>query len=144
MDRILDPVCQGVLFKVLNGGKKRRPSERPSIGETLFTHLIISADGSDVNDGVGVVKERRPCVSLPTRATDVVQPPLDSTIVMLNYEGVLRNANGLDPRVKDVVDGWHVSLFSNPRDLIKETKEYEAGSVCGGDGHGFRPPRIRK
>jgi hypothetical protein len=48
---------------------------------------------------------------------------------MLNDESVLRNANGLDPRVKDIINGWYISLFSNPCDLIKETIGYEAGSV---------------
>ena len=119
LDRILNPVCQRVLVQVLKG--ERRGGQRTSTGETRATHLVVGADGSDVNDGIGIVKERRPCVPLPTRPADVVKPPLYRTVAMLYREGVLGNADGLDPGVENIIDGRHITLFGNPIDLIKET-----------------------
>jgi len=101
--------------------ERKRRRERPSAGGTQHTHLIVSADGSDVNDGVGVVKERCPAVPLPTRPANVIQPPLYCAIVVLDNERVFRDANCLDPSVEHVVDGRHVSAFGHPIDLIKET-----------------------
>lgn len=60
-------------------------------------------------------------------------------VVVLNDESVLGNANGLDPRMKDIIDGWHISLLSNPLDLIKETIGYEARLACG-NKHRILPP----
>ena len=74
---------------------------------------------------------------LATGATDVVQPPLHRPIVVLNNESVLGNANRLDPRVKHIVDGRHISFFSDPRDLIKETKGNEGGLALCNES---RPP----
>ena len=90
-------------------------------GETRATHLVIGADGSDVNDGIGIIKERRPCVPLSTRPTHVVKPPLYCTVAVLHNEGVLGNADGLDPGVENIIDGRHITVFGNPVDLIKET-----------------------
>jgi hypothetical protein len=125
LDRVLDPICQRVLFQILKEGQS---GERSSTGETEPTDLVVSADWSDVNDGIGVVKERRPAVPLSTRPADVVQPPLDRAIIVLYDECVLRNANGLDPCMKDVVDGRHVTAFGDPIDLIKETEGLESVS----------------
>jgi hypothetical protein len=69
LDRVLDPICQRVLFQILKEGQS---GERSSTGETETTDLVVSADWSDVNDGIGVVKERRPTVPLSTRPADVV------------------------------------------------------------------------
>ena len=69
LDRVLDPICQRVLFQILKEGQS---GERSSTGETEPTDLVVSADWSDVNDGIGVVKERRPTVPLSTRPADVV------------------------------------------------------------------------
>ena len=93
---------------------------RRSAGEPQVTHLVVGADGSDVNDGIGVVKERRPCVSLPTCPADVVQPPLHCAIAVMDNESVLRDADGLDPSVKNIIDCWHIATLGNPIDLIKE------------------------
>lgn len=91
--------------------------------------MIVSTDGGDVNDGVRVVKERCPAVPLPTGSTDVIQPPLYCAIVVLYNKRVLRNANCLDPGVKNVVDGWHVTAFGDLVDLIKETVGRRASSA---------------
>ena len=84
-------------------------------------NLIISADWRNINDGIRVVKERRPCVSLPTGTANIVEPPLHRAVVVLNDESVFRDTNGLNPRVEDIVDAGHVSPFGDPVDLIKET-----------------------
>ena len=60
-------------------------------------------------------------MSLSTRPADVVQPPLYCTITVLHNECMLRNTNGLDPSVKDIVDCRHIAAFGNSVDLIKET-----------------------
>ena len=98
--------------------ERKRQCERPSTGVTQPTHLIVGADGSDVNDGIGVVKERCPAVPLTTRPTNVIQPPLYWAIVVLDNERVFRNANCLDPSVEHIVDGRHVSAFGHSVDLI--------------------------
>jgi hypothetical protein len=115
LNRVLDPIGQRVLFQILKG-----ESEGPSTGETQSTHLIVSADRSNVNDGVGIVEERCPTVPLSTGPANIVQPPLYLTITVLYNERVLRNANGLDPSVKNIVDRRHVATFGDPANLIKE------------------------
>jgi len=109
-------------------GRKSRSKTR-SAGETQATHLVIGADGSDVNDGIGIVKERRPCVSLPTGTADVVQSPLHGAIAVMHHKSVLRDANGLDPGVKDIIDSWHIATFGDPIDLIKEAIRWRLWSA---------------
>ena len=70
LNGVLDPISQRILFQVLKG--KERDNERLLIGKTEPTHLIVGTDGGDVNDGIGVVKERCPAVPLPTRPTNVI------------------------------------------------------------------------
>ena len=70
LNRVLDPICQRILFQVLKG--KERGNERQLTEKTQPTHLIVSTDGSDVNDGVGIVEERCPTVPLSTRPTNVI------------------------------------------------------------------------
>ena len=105
---------------------------RTSTGGTEATNLVIGADGSDVNDGIGIVKERRPCVPLSTRPADVVQPPLHRTVAVLDNEGVFGDPNGLDPGVKNIIDGRHIATFGNPTNLIEETVRWRLWSVRHG------------
>ena len=58
---------------------------------------------------------------LTTRPTNVIHPPLDCAIVVLDNEGVFGDANCLDPSMEHIVNGRHVSAFGHPVDLIKET-----------------------
>jgi len=117
--------------------------ERRSTGVNQPTHLIISADGGDVNDGVGVVKERGPTVPLATGPTNVIQSPLYCAIVVLYNERVLRDADCLDPSVEHIVDGRDISAFGHPVDLIKEAAGWRLRSVWGNEcdkkaGEGYR------
>jgi len=98
-------------------GKKRRCEITPT-GETQAAYLVVGADGSDVNDGIGIVEERRPCMPLPTCPADIVQPPLNCTVTVMDNESVLRDPDGLDPGVKDIFDCWHVATFGNSINLI--------------------------
>jgi len=96
-----------------------------STRETQATYLVIGADGSDINDGIGIIKERRPCVPLSTRPADIIQLPLHCTVAtMIDNESVLRNPNGLYPCVKNIIDGRHVAVFGNPINLIEEAVRY--------------------
>lgn len=104
-----------------------------STGEIEATYLIVGADGSNVNDGIGVVKERRPCMPLPTRSADVVQSPLYRAIGVLHDESVLCDPDGLNPSVKNIIDTWHIATFGNPIDLIKETAWWVMSVRCHED-----------
>lgn len=81
LNGVLDPIRQRILFQVLKETVRDHQSE-----ETQPTHLIVGTDGSDINDGVGIVKERCPTMPLPTRATDVIHPPLYCAIGVLDNE----------------------------------------------------------
>ena len=82
---------------------------------------------------------------LSTRPANVVKSPLYCTITVVDNESVLRDPNGLDPSVKNIIDGRYIATLGNPINLIEETVRWRLWSVPHDEFHIPSPvkPRAR-